>query len=228
MKFYISNTELDAQITEIKRKIRLSMNGIVSDKMKENGIIYKKNFGVSIPRIKEIAQSYPSNHDLAQRLWMLQIRETMIMATLLEPADKFSIENAREWVKCFNQIEICEQSCMNLFCKVDYANSLALEWMQSGEIWAQITGFMLAARVYGKFNEADLSTIVGIVTAQSDTDNLHLYKSMALCLSRMCRKDKETATYILKQTEAFSGSSLIGQRYIFNEVKQEILFLDIL
>ena len=94
MKYTLVNPKLEAQITEIRRKIRLSMNGIVSGQMTEKGIHYKKNYGVSIPRIKEIASTYPPSHDLAQRLWNLQIRETMIMATLLEPAGSFQSQQA--------------------------------------------------------------------------------------------------------------------------------------
>lgn len=228
MKFYISNPELDAQITEIRRVIRLSMNGIVSDQMIQNGIIYKKNYGVTIPRIKEIAKNYSQNHDLAQRLWALQIRETMILATLLEPADRFTPELATEWLKDFNQIEIIEQSCMNLLCKLEFANQLSVEFIQSENSWAQITGYILAARIFEKFNRDEIIEITKKAITSSFTTELHLYKSIALCLSRFCRKDKEIATYILKETELFSQSSSSGQQYIFNEVKQEILFLDIL
>ncbi|HEY6915242.1 MAG TPA: DNA alkylation repair protein [Paludibacter sp.] len=227
MKFYISNPELDSKIAEIRRTIRLSMNGIVSDQMKNSGIIYKRNYGVSIPRIKEIAKVYSPNHDLAQRLWLLQIRETMIMATLLEPIDKFSPELAQSWVESFNQIEIIEQSCMNLFCKLPFANKLVADWIQSNELWIQITGYILAARLVDKLSNSEIIEIVNKATESSATSELHLYKSLALCLSRFCRKDKEVATYILKETEAFSQNSSIGQQYIYNEVKQEMLFLGI-
>lgn len=227
MKFYISNPELDNQILQIRRTIRLSMNGIVSDQMVNSGIIYKKNYGVSIPRIKEIAKTYTPNHDLAQRLWALQIRETMILATLLEPVDKFTPEIAKEWTKSFNQIEIIEQSCMNLLCKLEFANSLAAEFIQSENQWLQTTGFILYARIFEKINRNEIIEIIKKTITLSVTDNLHLYKSLALCLSRFCRKDKEIATYILKEIEVFSQSSSTGQRYIYNEVKQEILFLDI-
>ena len=228
MKFYLSNPELDAQIAQIRRVIRLSMNGIVSDQMTNSGIKYKKNYGVSIPRIKEIAKSYTPNHDLAQRLWSLQIRETMIMATLLDPIDKFTPEIAHEWVTGFNQIEIIEQSCMNLFSKLPFATTLALEWIRSENSWVKITGYILAARTVDRFNENEIIEIVGLIVENSENAEFHEYKSMSLSLSRFCRKSKEMATYILKQIEPFSDSLSIGRQFIFTEVKQEILFLDIL
>jgi 3-methyladenine DNA glycosylase AlkD len=226
MKFLVTNPELDGKIAEIRHTIRLSMNGIVSDQMTNNGIIYKQNYGVSIPRIKEITKKYTPNHDLAQRLWLLQIRETMIMATLLEPTDKFTPELAQEWVNSFNQIEIIEQTCMNLFCKLSFATKLAVEWTKSEKIWIQITGFILATRIIDKLSSTEITEIIDTAIESSATEELHLYKSIALCLSRLCRKDKQTATYIMTATGAFSKESSTGQQYIYNEVKHEMLFLN--
>lgn len=228
MKYSLITPELNDLTTDIKRKIRLSMNGIVSDQMEKSGICYKLNYGVTIPRIKEIASGYAPNHDLAQHLWKLKIRETMIIATLLEPIDKFTIEMAHSWTDSFNQIEIIEQTNMNLFCKLPFANLLALEWIQSPKRWTQITGFILSARININFSKEEINTVINKGLELSVTDNLHLYKAVAVCFSRFCRIGKETASFILKETSLFSDSSLISQQYISNEVKQEILFLDIL
>jgi 3-methyladenine DNA glycosylase AlkD len=226
MKYILVNPKLDALIVQIRRKIRLSMNGIVSDQMTQNGIHYKKNYGVSIPRIKEMAAGYPPGHDLAQRLWNLQIRETMIMATVLEPVDSFTPQMAQEWVRSFDQIEIIEQACMNLFCKLPYSNTLCLDWIHSDSVWVQVTGFLLAARIVGGLTQIEIDNLIRKAVEISETNNYHLYRAVALCLSRFCRKDNETATYILKEITAVSNPLSTGQQYILNEVKQEILFLN--
>jgi len=226
MKYTLANPELDSQIAEIKLKIKLSMNGIVSGQMTQKGILYKTNFGVSIPRIKEIASFYTPNHELAQRLWNLQFRETMIMSTLLEPADKFDRKAAQSLIESFNQIEILEQACMNLFCKLQFSDTLCKEWIDSDIEWLRIAGFMLAARISESLNQSDTNTIIIQALSKSETNNFHLYKAIGLCLSRFCRKDKETAAYILKQITTFSITTSISQHYISTEVKQEILFLN--
>lgn len=228
MKYFLSTPILEAQLSEIKAKLRLSMNGIVSEQMAQSGILYKKNYGVTIPRIKEIAAEYEINHSLAQQLWALQIRETMIMATLLEQTEKFTDEMAEDMVAQFNQIEIVEQTCMNLFRKLDFANSLCCQWVQSEKSWTQITGFILAARIGPKFNAAEMQLVIKKGIEFSATTDFHLYKAIGLCLSRFCRQSKEIATFILTEIESFSQTNTKGQEYICNEVKQEILFLDIL
>ena len=226
MKYILVNPKLDALIVQIRRKIRLSMNGIVSEQMAQNGIHYNKNYGVSIPRIKEIATGYPPGHDLAQRLWNLQIRETMIMATLMEPVDSFTYQMAEEWVAGFNQIEIIEQACMNLFSKLPYSNTLCKDFVNEDSIWIQVTGYILAARIVGRLTQNEIDDLISEAVKISGTNNFHLYRAVALCLSRFCRKDKETATYILKEITAVSNPLSTGQQYILNEVKQELLFLN--
>ena len=226
MKYTLANPTLDAQIAEIQRKLRLSMNGIVSGQMTQKGIIYKKNFGVSIPRIKEIASFYTPNHDLAQRLLNLQIRETMIMSTLLEPVETFTPQLALSLVMSFNQIEMVEQACMNLFCKLPYSNTLCEDCVHMDSIWMQVTGYILAARIVGMLTQNEIDDLIREAVKISGTNNFHLYRAVALCLSRFCRKDKETATYILKEITAVSNPLSTGQQYILNEVKQELLFLN--
>ena len=61
--------DLHEQLKEIKTQFRLSMNGAVSQSMREKGLIYKLNFGVELPRIKAIAEGYEKDHSLAQALW---------------------------------------------------------------------------------------------------------------------------------------------------------------
>jgi len=78
--------DLHEQLKEIKTQLRLSMNGAVSQSMREKGLVYKLNFGVELPRIKAIAGGYEKDHSLAQALWKEDIRECKIMAGLLQTA----------------------------------------------------------------------------------------------------------------------------------------------
>ena len=74
--------DIKEQLKDIKTQLRLSMNGAVSQSMREKGLVYKLNFGVELPRIKMIAEGYEKNHDLAQALWKEEIRECKILAVI--------------------------------------------------------------------------------------------------------------------------------------------------
>ena len=73
--------DLHEQLKEIKTQLRLSMNGVASQSMREKGLNYKLNFGVELPRIKAIAAQFEQEHSLAQALWKENIRECKIYAT---------------------------------------------------------------------------------------------------------------------------------------------------
>ena len=228
MNFLISNPELDAQIKEIKLQIRLSMNGIVSDQMKAMGVCYKQNFGVAIPRLKEIAQKHTPNHDLAQRLWLLQIRETMILATLLQPAEQFTPAIANKWMESITQIEMVEQLNMNLLSKTDYAREITLAFIKSDNIWLQIAGFNLGCRAFSIFSEEDIDTILTYAHKYAHTEEFQLYKNIGLCLSRLCRNSTTIAHRIRAFADEFDEKATNGQKTIAGEIKQELQFLNIL
>ena len=107
--------DIKEQLKDIKTQLRLSMNGAVSQSMREKGLVYKLNFGVELPRIKMIAEGYEKNHDLAQALWKEEIRECKILAGMLQPIETFYPEIADIWVENIRNIEIAELTCMNLF-----------------------------------------------------------------------------------------------------------------
>ena len=72
---------LQDEIREIRKELRLAMNGVISTSMREKGIVYKLNFGVPYPEIKGIARKHKPNGELAAALWKEDIREFKILAT---------------------------------------------------------------------------------------------------------------------------------------------------
>jgi len=224
--FYFSNPEIDLQISKIKQKLMLSMNGIVSEQMEKNGIYYHQNYGVTIPRIKEIAAETGKNADLAERLWTLDIRETKIISTLIEPVESMSIEKSLSRIQQINQIELAEQISMNLLSKLPYAEELCLICTGSNQLWMQITGFTLSTRIYQKFSYTTAVKLIDNAVELAITDEFLLYKSIATLLARMVRKGPEVTEYLLAKMDEFSTVKSISIEYINNELKQEIDFLN--
>lgn len=145
--------ETKETILEIKKQFRLFMNGVVSQSMREKGLDYKVNFGIELPRLKEIAAKFEKNHDVAQTLWKENIRECKILAGLLQPVGTFYPEIADIWVEDMHYPEIAELTCMNLFQHLPYASEKAFEWMADEREYFQFCGYMLMTRLLMKGNE---------------------------------------------------------------------------
>ena len=96
IKYFAVNEEIENQIKSIRRAIYLSMNGICAENIDNSGLEYKQNFGVAWTRLVEIAQNYTPNYTLAYRLWLIPIRETKLLATLLCPPQELTAERLNE------------------------------------------------------------------------------------------------------------------------------------
>lgn len=138
------------EIRKIKQELRLSMNGVASAFMRENGLNYKLNFGVEIPRLQSIANEFQPNHDLAQALWKENIRECKILAGMLQPTDSFYPEIAEIWIESMPNAEIAQLTVMNLFERLPYASEKAFQWIAREEEMFQLCGYLLLARLFLK------------------------------------------------------------------------------
>ena len=108
---------MEETLREIKKRFRMAMNGIVSTSMREKGMDYRINFGLTLSLIRNIAESYTPNAELAQYLWKEQIRESKMLATWLYPANEMNPDKAQQWAEEIPYPEIADICCMNLFIK---------------------------------------------------------------------------------------------------------------
>ena len=90
---------LHETIRIIRNQLRLAMNGVTATSMREKGLRYKLNFGVSYPEIKAIAQQHAPSTPLAHALWTTDCRELKILATLLQPLQEFPLSEALRWIE---------------------------------------------------------------------------------------------------------------------------------
>ena len=221
----VTTPELDAQLARIQKSIRLSMNGIVAESMQEHGLNYKKNYGVTTLRLKEIARDYTPGIDLAQRLWLLGIRETMILATMLAPASSFPESTAEKWsLACTNQ-ELIEQANMNLFQHLPYADTFALKCIVSENTKLQSFGFTLALRTYKKMSDSAINQVVQQGLLVSTTTDNYLIKTIASCLARFCRIDRMTADIVKNQITQQTEDEHRGLTIIRKFIDNELIFL---
>lgn len=118
-------------IRKIKGEFRRGMNGIVSTSMREKGVDYKINFGLTLPILKEISQHYQKDAEVAEKLWHEEIRESKLLAPMLYPADKMDMETAKRWITEMPNTEVADICNMYLICKLPYAKELAYQYAKS-------------------------------------------------------------------------------------------------
>lgn len=111
------------------------------------GIAPDRNYGVKVPVLRAIAQRTKRNHELALQLWEYGYRESHILATMIAEPCQVLPDLLENWVSAFNDWEICDQCCMNLFEKLPNAWQLAEDWSRRPEEFVRRAGFVLMARL---------------------------------------------------------------------------------
>jgi len=143
-----------AEYDGILKKLESLSNPEAVEGMARFGISPKNTYGVSIPNLRRIAREIGKNHLLARQLWASNIRETRILASMVDEPKMVTEEQMERWAKDFDYWEVCDQCCMNLFEKTGFAYQKAVEWSSRDEEFVKRAGFVLMARLAVSDKEA--------------------------------------------------------------------------
>lgn len=209
-------------IKTLKSEFRLYMNGIASKTMRESGIGYKINFGIEIPRLKELAAQYPKNHELAQALWLENIRECKILATLLQPTESFTPQLADKWVESCSTQELVDVACLNLFQHLQYAPHKSVQWILKKNKQVKLFGYTLITRMVMLHPDLFAEKLYFIID-QAITDAQHcelpIKKITAKLLKRLVEQDKNITLYISDKLESMLQSTDENARLWATDIK---------
>lgn len=211
-------------IKEIKGQFRLYMNGIASQSMREKGLDYKLNFGIELPRLKEIAARYGKNHEVAQTLWKENIRECKILAGMLQPVETFYPEIADIWIEDMHYPEIAELTCLNLFQYLPYASEKAFEWMADEREYFQLCGFMLLAKLLmngNKLNERSEAEFLDQAIVTLESEGVLSQKAAATALKKFAVQSKENGKKVNRLLFPLVKSKKSGVASLAGEIKLE-------
>ena len=216
--------ELQEQLKEIKTQLRLFMNGAVSRCMRERGLVYKVNFGIELPRLKEIASRYAKEHTLAQALWKEEIRECKILATLLQPVDSFCPEIADIWVESIYNVEMAEMATLNLFQFLPYAPAKSFQWIADEREYIQVCGFLTIARLLQK--KGDMAPRVeneflDQAVCAFLSGSYHVRNAVMASLRRFMAAGEEHAFRVCRRVDGFKNSSSEAESLLYQAVANE-------
>jgi len=199
------NEKTHQKLMEIKRSFRLLMNGPVSQSMREKGMDYKLNWGVSLPHLQEMAREYGKDRDLAIALWKEDIRECKILATLIMPANEMSRELVDVWMEQLHSQEMAEMLSFHLLQHLDFAPALAYEWMASDKDLYQLTAYHLLSRLFLRGqepNERGINEFLDQAAVALQSDNMGLRHAAANCVTRFASLNN---TYLDIARKALKG-----------------------
>lgn len=207
MKFFAFDENLERQQKKIMARLRQLMNGETSHQLQVAGLNYKKAYGVSLVHLRQLSKEYHVSNKLAERLWFRNVRETMILATLLAQPDDLTDEQIFEWTNQITNIELAEQVAFNMLGRKKEISSIVEKWMLHPVIFVRYTALM-AIGWHFRFNGNSLTPLIisnlGVFDALS-TDKL-MVRAVAHCLKMAGRFNPDLTAHVTKLASQWSQS----------------------
>ena len=216
---------IDETIKNIRVDLRTSMDGIVSQSMREKGLGYKMNFGVRIMRLQQMAGEYEKSVDLAEKLWEQETRELKILATLLYPIEAFDMDTAQRWGETIPNQEIREQLSKNIFQELSFADQLVQQWIAAEDEEVRTTGYWLLARlIISKsplVEQCNLSQLINNAIVDATGDDYFLRNAAHSALRFMGRVNSELVDKIMSAVEPFAASDNDLEKELYESLSFE-------
>ncbi len=200
---------MNLKLKELKKRFRSRENGPAVESMNRMGLVYEKNYGVSISELLEIAKDYKYNSELSEFLWKQNIREAKIISLMIcnpKEVSKLKIEVILQGI---DNIELTEQACINLLEKVENIFPKIENWLKNDNKYYKITGLFLISRILKEKKEVkkeELLKFFNNFESIAKINNGLIEKSLAKALLQIGKKN------IILETEVLSFIDKIKEK----------------
>lgn len=215
---------MEEKVQEIIMLIRHRMNGEVVESMRQANIIYKVNYGVIIPELQQIAQPYKGDHDLALRLFEEDIRECKIVASMIDDSAKVTGDQIDKWSDQFDNIEIVEQVCSNLFWKSDFALPRSAEWCLEEDPLMQKAGLLIAGRRASDkgIKDSIFEPYIRMVENIVETEDELITNAALFTLREIAKRSESLKKLVIESAERMTVSDFGIATWVGNQILFEL------
>ena len=191
------------------------------------GIDPKNAYGISMPKLRDLAKKIGKDHALAKGLWSSGVHEARILASIID--DPFLVTEAQmeRWVLDFYSWDVCDQCCMNLFSKTEFAYRKAIEWSGRKEEFVKRAGFALMAclAVHDKRKASDcrLEKFLPIIRRESWDGRNYVRKAVNWALRQIGKRNRDLNGKAIRTAREIMSLDSESAKWIASDALRELL-----
>lgn len=188
----MNNTE---KMIELLRRVKKQMNGAVTDSMRERGLDYSLNYGVSAVTLKQIAAGFAPDHEFARFLYRQDVRELKLSAFYIADPAKVTESELDFWATGVVNSEVAQYLAFVLMGRSDIASIAVRRWITSDSVPLRYAGLMTLVRmaVLGRETPKDIDE--ELVAVVSGSEKL-LWNASASLAARLTDEENRYPTFI--------------------------------
>ena len=130
-----------------------------------------------------------------------------------------------QWVKDFNSWDLCDQCCMNLFDKTDFAYEKALEWSSKKTEFIKRAGFaMMASLAVHDKKESDefFESFFSIILKESTDERNFVRKAVNWALRQIGKRNENLCLKSIKLSEEMLAIDSKSAKWIAKDAIKEL------
>jgi 3-methyladenine DNA glycosylase AlkD len=213
------------ELNEIIDELNLIADKKNTEGMAKFGINTNNALGISMPKLRAFAKRIGSNHKLALALWETKIHEAMILAPLIDVPGEVTKKQMDKWVKDFDSWDVCDQCCMNLFDKTEFAYEKAVAWSAKKDEFVKRAGFTLMAvmAVHNK-KESDefFESFYPIIRREANDERNFVKKAVNWAIRQIGKRNADLRESAIKLAEEIEQADSKAAKWIAKDALREL------
>ncbi len=213
------------RLEDVLRRLRSLADPEAVEGMARFGINPKDTLGISIPQLRRIAKEIGKDHGLARELWSSGIHEARILACFVDDPEAVTEKQLEGWVRDFDSWDVCDQCCMNLFDKTEFAYDKAVEWSAEGEEFVKRAAFALMASLAVHDKRApdeQFATFLPIIKREAIDDRNYVKKAVNWALRQIGKRNLNLNAIAIKAAEKIQEIDSRSARWIASDALREL------
>lgn len=192
-------------------------------------VVTRKAFGVSAPKLKELAKEIKKQtkdrHSLALELWQTEIHEARIIAYLIDNPKDVTEKQMDSWAADFDNWAICDGTCGHLFCRSEFAYKKVLEWSEREDEFIKRAGIVLIAWLAVHDKKADdekIAKFLPILEQKADDERNFIKKAVNWSLRQIGKRSLYLNKLAIESAERIKLQKTKSARWIAADSLREL------
>ena len=190
------------------------------------GITGDGRLGLSVPAMRGIARTLGRDHALALALWDTGIPDARIVASMVAEPALLTTRQMDAWVKGFAAWDVCDQACLNAFCKSPLAWRKVEAWSTRKDEFVRRAAFALLATLAvhdKKAGDAPFITALALVEAAAYDDRNFVKKAVNWALRSIGKRNAALRTQAIAAALRIQQQGSKPARWIAADALRELL-----
>jgi 3-methyladenine DNA glycosylase AlkD len=189
------------------------------------GIRARNVYGVAKPKMDKLARRIGRSHELALDLWDSGVHDARILAGMIDEAPKVSATQMEEWVRHFDNWDVCDGTCCHLFVFCEPAWEKAIAWSRREEEFIKRAGFALMAYLAYRDKaaaDAKYRKLLPIIERESDDERNFVRKAVNWALRQIGKRNVPLNRAAIRTAQHIRRRSSRAARWIAADALREL------